>query len=43
MLWAVLQTLREQGYHKVGAVITEGNIPSEQLLGRMGFQKVSSM
>jgi L-amino acid N-acyltransferase YncA len=41
-LSTVLQTLRAQGYHAVGAVITAGNRPSEQLLGRMGFRKVSS-
>jgi L-amino acid N-acyltransferase YncA len=42
LLSTVLQTLRAQGYHAVGAVITAGNRPSEQLLGRMGFRKVSS-
>lgn len=41
VLWTVLQALRVQGYHNVRAVITEGNIPSEQLLGQMGFRKVS--
>ena len=39
-LAAALQTLREQGYREVRAVITEGNIPSERLLGGFGFRKV---
>jgi len=37
MLYAVLHALREQNYGEVRAVITEGNVPSEQLFGRMGF------
>jgi L-amino acid N-acyltransferase YncA len=42
LLWAVLQALRERGYREARAVITEGNIPSERLFGRLGFQKISS-
>jgi GNAT superfamily N-acetyltransferase len=38
---AVLEALREQGYGQVRAVISEGNIPSERLLGGMGFRPVS--
>jgi RimJ/RimL family protein N-acetyltransferase len=41
VLCAVLQALREQGHRKVWAVITEGNIPSERLFGRLGFQRAS--
>lgn len=42
VLWVVLQSLYEQGYHEVRAVITEGNTPSEQLFGRPGFRKVDA-
>jgi RimJ/RimL family protein N-acetyltransferase len=41
-LWAVLQALREEGYREVRAVITEGNVPSERLFGRIGFHRVSN-
>ncbi len=40
MLSAVLQALRQQGYLQVRAVITEGNIPSERLFGRLGFARI---
>ena len=40
LLWAVMQALRELEFDEVRAVITEGNIPSEQLLGRAGFRRV---
>ena len=40
LLWAVMQALRELEFDEVRAVITEGNIPSEQLLGPAGFRRV---
>jgi RimJ/RimL family protein N-acetyltransferase len=42
VLWLVLSALREQVHQEVRAVITEGNVPSERLLGRIGFQKISA-
>jgi RimJ/RimL family protein N-acetyltransferase len=42
VLWAVLQALREEGHREVRAVITEGNVPSERLFGRIGFHRVSN-
>jgi ribosomal protein S18 acetylase RimI-like enzyme len=42
LLRAVLSALREQGHQEVRAVITEDNVPSERLLGRIGFQKISA-
>jgi RimJ/RimL family protein N-acetyltransferase len=42
VLWAVVQALREEGHREVRAVITEGNIPSERLFGRMGLRRVST-
>ena len=41
VLGAVLQALKEQGYPEVRAAITVGNVPSERLFARMGFQKVN--
>lgn len=43
MLSAVLAALHNVGYRQVRAVITEGNIPSERLFGRLGFLKVNSI
>jgi L-amino acid N-acyltransferase YncA len=40
VLRAVLTALRAQDHQQVRAVITEGNVASEQLFGRMGFQRV---
>ncbi len=40
LLGAVLQALKEKGYLEVRAAITVGNVPSERLFARMGFQKV---
>lgn len=37
VLGATLQDLRDQGHRQVGAVITEGNTPSEILHRRHGF------
>jgi RimJ/RimL family protein N-acetyltransferase len=42
VLWAVVQALCEEGHREVRAVITEGNIPSERLFGRMGLRRVST-
>jgi len=36
-----LRRLKEQGYPKVYAVITQGNIPSESLFSRAGFERVN--
>ncbi len=43
MLSALLTALQDDGYRQVRAVITEGNIPSKRLFGRLGFLKVSSI
>lgn len=40
MVSAVLEALQEEGHHQVRAVITEGNIPSERLFGRLGFARL---
>lgn len=40
MVSAVLEALREEGHRQVRAVITEGNIPSERLFGRLGFARL---
>ncbi len=42
VLRAVLTALRAQDCRQVRAVITEGNIASEHLFSRMGFQRVSA-
>jgi RimJ/RimL family protein N-acetyltransferase len=39
-LISTLQALREHGYDRVCAVITEGNVPSESLFHRVGFAEV---
>jgi RimJ/RimL family protein N-acetyltransferase len=40
VLQATLQALFQAGHREVRAVITEGNTPSEVLLGGMGFEEV---
>jgi L-amino acid N-acyltransferase YncA len=40
LLCRVLDTLKENGYPEVRAVITEGNTPSENLFLKIGFQRV---
>lgn len=37
LLLAVLNILQESGVSEVGAVITDGNVPSERLFSRLGF------
>ena len=39
VLRAVLTALCAQDYHRVHAFITEGNLASEHLFGRMGFRR----
>jgi RimJ/RimL family protein N-acetyltransferase len=41
VLGPVLQALQEHGHDEVRAVITEGNLPSEQLFRRMGFRRAA--
>jgi RimJ/RimL family protein N-acetyltransferase len=41
LLQEVLQALHSQDYQAVWAVITDGNIPSERLFFRMGFQRAA--
>lgn len=36
-----LQSLAENGYTKVYAVITDGNVPSEKIFGRLGFERIA--
>jgi RimJ/RimL family protein N-acetyltransferase len=40
-LMSALQALKEQGYTQVRAVITRGNVPSEQLFTSLGFTRVA--
>ena len=40
MLSSVLKVLKEQGFPEVRAVITEGNVPSENLFRQLGFRKL---
>ena len=35
-----LQSLAENSYTKVYAVITDGNVPSEKIFGRLGFERI---
>jgi L-amino acid N-acyltransferase YncA len=37
---AVLDLLSEDGIAEVGAVITQGNLPSERLFSSLGFERV---
>jgi len=40
VLCACLQDLKQNGHASVTAWITEGNVPSERLLSRIGFQRI---
>lgn len=42
LVLAVLTLLRESGISEVGAVITDGNEPSERLFSRRGFTRIGS-
>ena len=37
-----LQSLSDQGHDEVRAVITDGNIPSEKVFAKLGFQRLPS-
>jgi RimJ/RimL family protein N-acetyltransferase len=41
LLGQVLVALHAEGFREVRAVITEGNLPSEKLFGRMNFSRVT--
>jgi RimJ/RimL family protein N-acetyltransferase len=38
-----LRRLANEGHRQVRAIITKGNVPSEELLHRLGFAKVSAL